>query len=368
MLLANGLPTNYAACWLKSEPPLQAVPRRLPHLLLILCLGLSACGDPEREIRLKWREEEVNAKEAALMQREAIVVKDKQIIEGQRLDIVSREKNVEVLKKQLQEELDKAKKLRREIELKELRGPLPRLTAERVLIIDAESNEVIYEKNATLRGAVASTTKLLTALLIVEAGELDKMVTVEKSDTECAPVKLGLKAGEQYSRRQLLTAVMVKSSNDIAQALARDNAGSVEAFVEKMNQKCRQLGLTDSHFMNPHGLPEQGEEQPYSTARDMASIARACDKKPEIREIVRLQSYKFKWNSGKVSELTNTNRVLRSVSYCDGMKTGYTGAAGYCLVASGSRNGRRRIVVVLNGTESGVWRDAQNLLDWGLKA
>ena len=344
------------------------VSRRLPLVIALLTLGLSACGDPEREIRLKWREEEVNAKETALLQREAVVTKEKQALEGQRLDIASREKVVESLKKQLEAELEKTRKLRREIELKELRGPLPRLTAERVLVIDAETNEVIYEKNATLRGAVASTTKLLTALLIVEAGELDKMVTIEKSDTECAPVKLGLKAGEQYSRRQLLTAVMVKSSNDIAQALARDNAGSVEAFVEKMNQKCRQLGLTDCHFMNPHGLPEEGEEQPYSTARDMASIARACDQKPEIREIVRLQTYKFKWPTGRTTELTNTNRVLRSVSYCDGMKTGYTNAAGYCLIASGSRGGRRRIVVVLNGTESGVWRDAQNLLDWGLKA
>jgi len=89
---------------------------------------------------------------------------------------------------------------------------------------------------------------------------------------------------------------------------------------------------------------------------------------PEIREIVKLQSYQFKFATGKVTDLANTNRVLRTASYCDGMKTGYTNAAGYCLVASGERNGKRRIVVVLNDTEGGVWRDAQALLDWALKA
>jgi|GEM_PF-1805596 len=104
------------------------------------------------------------------------------------------------------------------------------------------------------------------------------------------------------------------------------------------------------------------------TARDLAVIAKWADKMPEIRAIVKLQSYKFKKPDGKFIDLANTNRVLRTASYCDGMKTGYTDAAGYCLVATGERNGRRRIVVILNDTESGVWKDAQALLDWALKA
>ncbi|HCN76691.1 MAG TPA: D-alanyl-D-alanine carboxypeptidase, partial [Verrucomicrobiales bacterium] len=207
-----------------------------------------------------------------------------------------------------------------------------------------------------------------TALLVVEAGDLDKEIIVEHSDTQCAPVRLGLKAGEKYTRRQLLTAVLVKSSNDIAQVLARDNAGSVEAFVAKMNARCVELGLQDSHYVNPHGLPSTNDDEPYSTARDLAVIAKLCDQQPEIRKIVKMQSYTFKWPNGRVTELSNTNRVLRNASYCDGMKTGYTNAAGYCLVASGERNGRRRIVIVLNDTEAGVWRDAQALLDWALKA
>lgn len=337
-------------------------------LLALSTLVCTSCGDPEKEARLKWREEEVNAKEADLLRREAELTKLKQVVEGQRLDLVSREKMIELKQKQLDDELEKTKRVRREVEIKQLRGPIPIVSADRVIIIDPASDEVLWEKNADKRGAIASTTKLLTALLVVETGDLDRLITVEQSDTQCAPVRLGIKAGEQYTRRQLLTAVLVKSSNDIAQALARDNAGSVEAFAAKMNARCKELGLQNSHYVNPHGLPSRDENEPYSTARDLGVIARACDKLPEIRSIVKLQSYDFKWPSGRVTTLSNTNRVLRSASYCDGMKTGYTNAAGYCLVASGERNGKRRIVVVLNDTEGGVWRDAQALLDWALKA
>jgi serine-type D-Ala-D-Ala carboxypeptidase (penicillin-binding protein 5/6) len=337
-------------------------------LALLAALTLTGCEDPEREAKIKWREEEVNAKEASIIQREAQILKDKQVLEGSRLDLVAKMKSVELKEKQVAEELEKNKRLNREFEIKKLRGPIPSINAERVIVIDPASEDVLFEKNPDKRGAIASTTKLLTALLVVEAGNLDQIITVEQSDTQCAPVRLGLKAGEKYTRRQLLTAVLVKSSNDIAQALARDNAGSVEAFVAKMNAKCAELGLKDSHYVNPHGLPSTTGDDPYSTARELSVVARACDKMPEIREIVKLQSYKFTFPSGKVTDLANTNRVLRTASYCDGMKTGYTNAAGYCLVASGERNGKRRIVVILNDTEGGVWRDAQALLDWALKA
>lgn len=337
-------------------------------LAFLAMTTLTGCDDPEREAKLKWREEEVNVKEADVVRREAALTKEKQILEGSRLDLLARQQGVDLLQKQLAAEVEKTKRVRQEIELKQLRGPIPQVSAERVIVVDAASDEVLWEKNADKRGAIASTTKLLTALLVVEAGDLDKIITVEQSDTQCAPVRLGLKTGEQYTRRQLLTAVLVKSSNDIAQVLARDNAGSVEAFAIKMNARCQQLGLQNSHYVNPHGLPSTNGDEPYSTARDLSVIARACDKLPDIRQIVKLTSYTFKWPSGKVTELANTNRVLRSTSYCDGMKTGYTNAAGYCLVASGERNGKRRIVIVLNDTEGGVWRDAQALLDWALKA
>ncbi len=338
----------------------------------LFCISIPGCDDPKREQQLQWREEEIEAKAAAISKREKDFAGEKQMIVQAKADIAAREVAVEQLKKrletQLAEEIEKTKKVRREIEIKNLRGSIPQINAGRCIVIDPENDDVLFEKNADQRGAIASTTKIMTGLLVVEAGDLDKVVTIELPDTQCAPVRIGLKVGEQYTRRQLLTAMLVKSSNDIAQALARDNAGSVSAFAEKMDARAQALGLKNTHFINPHGLPSLTDEDPYSTARDLAMIAKTADKLPDIRAIVKLQSFKFTKPDGKFIDLANTNRVLRSASYCDGMKTGYTEAAGYCLVATGERNGRRRIVVVLNDSHEGVWRDAQALLDWALKA
>lgn len=338
-----------------------------------LCAALlTGCIDEKREKELQWREEEAEAKIAAAtkIQREAVA--ERQRIEQEKAQLAAREQAMQVLKKRLEaelaEETEKLRKVRREIEIKNLRGAIPQISAGRCIIIDPETDDVLFEKNPDVKGAIASTTKIMTGLLVVEAGDLDKVVTVELSDTQCAPVRIGLKVGETYTRRQLLTAMMVKSSNDIAQALARDNAGSVAAFATKMNERAKALGLQNTFFVNPHGLPSTTDQDPFSTARDLAMIAKAADKQPELRKVVKLQSYKFTRPDGKAIDLANTNRVLRTASYCDGMKTGYTDAAGYCLVATGERNGRRRIVVVLNDTSEGVWRDAQALLDWALKA
>lgn len=349
----------------------------LPHVRHALLAGLAAatlcgCDDPKREQQLQWREEEAEAKIASIAKREQAIAAERRRIDQEKADIVAREAAVarlkESLEKQLADEIAKTKKVRREIEIKNLRGPIPQISAGRCIVIDPETDDILFEKNPDLRGAIASTTKIMTGLLVVEAGDLDKIVTIELSDTQCAPVRIGLKVGETYTRRQLLTAMMVKSSNDIAQALARDNAGSVQAFAAKMNERAKAMGLENTFFVNPHGLPSTTDQDPFSTARDLAVIAKEADKQPDIRKIVKLRSYKFTRPDGKSIELANTNRVLRSVSYCDGMKTGFTEAAGYCLVATGERNGRRRIVVVLNDTSEGVWRDAQSLLDWALKA
>ncbi len=348
--------------------------RHLRRALLtgLFCVSITGCDDPKREQQLQWREEEVEAKVVGISKREREIAAERQRLEREKADLASREAAVAQLKTALEteltEEIEKTKKVRREIEIKNLRGPIPQISAGRCIVIDPESGDVFYEKNPDLRGAIASTTKIMTGLLVVEAGDLDKIVTVELADTQCAPVRIGLKVGETYTRRQLLTAMLVKSSNDIAQALARDNAGSVAAFAAKMDERAKALGLKNTHFINPHGLPSLNEDNPYCTARDLAAIAMVADKLPDIRKIVKLQSFKFTKPDGKSIDLANTNRVLRTASYCDGMKTGYTNDAGYCLVATGERNGRRRIVVVLNDTDAGVWRDAQALLDWALKA
>jgi D-alanyl-D-alanine carboxypeptidase (penicillin-binding protein 5/6) len=223
---------------------------------------------------------------------------------------------------------------------------------------------VLVEKNPDKRGPVASTQKLLTSLILAESGNLEDYLTVQESDTDCAPVKIGLKIDETYPRIQLLTALLVKSSNDIAQALARDNAGSIEAFVDKMNRRAQELGMADSHFMNPHGLPIEDQ---YSTARDMARLALAADRNAVIRDITNVRRFYFIKGDGKTIILENTNHVLRTCRWCDGMKTGFTEAAGHCLVCSGEKDGRRRIVVVLNDTTTSVWTDAQALLEWALR-
>jgi len=129
----------------------------------------------------------------------------------------------------------------------------------------------------------------------------------------------------------------------------------------RWNAKARALGSEDCRFINPNGLPPvNGQPDPYCSARDLALICEAADQLPDLRAMVRLKSYVFHKPGGKDVLLENTNRVLKSCDFCDGMKTGYTQAAGYCLVATGERDGRRRIVIVLNGTQSGVWRDAQS--------
>ncbi|MCB1278870.1 D-alanyl-D-alanine carboxypeptidase family protein [Prosthecobacter sp.] len=341
-------------------------------LTVLFSSMLTGCIDEKREKALQWREEEAEAKMAAASKIQQEVAAERQRIEKEKAQFAARETALQEMKKQLEtqlaEEIEKTRKVRREIEIKNLRGAIPQISAGRCIIIDPENDDVLFEKNPDVKGAIASTTKIMTALLVVEAGELDKIVTVELADTQCAPVRIGLKVGETYTRRQLLTAMMVKSSNDIAQALARDNAGSVAEFAAKMNERAKALGLQNTFFVNPHGLPSTTDEDPYCTARDLAMIAKAADQQTEIRKIVKLQSYKFTKPDGKFIELANTNRVLRSASYCDGMKTGYTEAAGYCLVATGERNGRRRIVVVLNDSSTGVWKDAEALLDWALKA
>lgn len=333
---------------------------------LLLLFSLPACGDPEKEARLKWREEEVNAKEVDLVRREQKLSVERGAIDSLQAQVAQREQQAEALRTELAAEIEKTKRTRHELEIRQLRGPVPSVSAERAIVVDPASNDVLWEKNADKRGPIASTQKLLTALVLADGGELDGTLTVEQADTQCAPVRIGLKAGQQFKRRDLLTALLVKSSNDIAQALARDNAGSIEEFAAKMNARAKVLGLQNSLFVNPHGLPDAKEQ--YSTARDLSRIAMAVDKIPDIRAMVRLKTYKLELPGAKQPVvLENTNRVLRTNAYCDGMKTGFTEAAGHCLVCSGEKNGKRRIVIVLNDTSTNVWKDAEALLEWSLK-
>ena len=242
-------------------------------------------------------------------------------------------------------------------------GSVPKTGASSIIVINVSNGQVLYEKNPDQIRAPASTTKLLTGLIVAESGSLDRPVTVAQVDTFAEPVKLNIKPGDIYQRIDLLRALLVKSPNDVARCLARDNAGSIEAFAEKMNQRAFALGARNSHFVNPNGLPDARQ---YSTARDLATIARVAYANPTIRSIVCLPQLVFRFANGRTRELENTNKLLRRLPYCNGMKTGYTEAAGKCLIASGSRPGKDIIVVVLGDSHDGVWRDAGALLAWAL--
>jgi D-alanyl-D-alanine carboxypeptidase (penicillin-binding protein 5/6) len=242
-------------------------------------------------------------------------------------------------------------------------APAPQISAKAAILVDANTGKVLYSKNDEAKRPVASTQKLLTALIVAEAGNLEKKVEIETTDTNCEPTKIYVKPGQSYTRLQLLNALLVKSGNDVARTLARDNAGSVSAFADKMTQRVRSLGGTSSNFENPNGLPAQGQ---YSTARDMARVARMAYRNPTLREIMRTKNYNFRFNSGNVIPLRNTNRVLRTYSFCNGMKTGYTDLAGHCLISSGSYNGRDVIAVVLGSTKARIADESAKLLAYGL--
>ena len=240
---------------------------------------------------------------------------------------------------------------------------VPEITAKSAILLDANTGKVLYSKNDDAQRPVASTQKLLTALIVAESGDLNKSVEIEATDTNCEPTKINVRPGQTYTRLQLLNALVVKSGNDVARTLARDNAGSVSAFADKMTQRVRSLGGTNSNFENPNGLPAKGQ---YSTARDMARVARMAYRNPTLREIMKTRYYNFRFSSGNVVPLRNTNRVLRTYSFCNGMKTGYTDLAGHCLISSGSYNGRDVIAVMLGCTKARIADESAKLLAYGL--
>lgn len=237
------------------------------------------------------------------------------------------------------------------------------LAAQSAALVDSYSGEFLYTKNADAKQYPASSTKILTALIVIEAGNLDQLVTVAPEDTKVEPSSLDLKPGQQFTRRQLLFGMLLKSANDVAMCLARDNAGSVPAFAEKMDLRAAELGATSSHFVNPHGLHDPNH---YTTAHDLVLIARAAMQQPLFRQIVSTIYYTWRPPTGVVEELRNHNRLLRHFAGCNGLKTGYTRAAQQVLVSSALRGGHEVISVVLHTDKPGIWVDSKTLLTYGL--
>ena len=241
--------------------------------------------------------------------------------------------------------------------------PPPDVKAASVVVIDAATGDVLFQQNPNERRPVASTQKLLTSLIVAEQGNLDKPVVIEPIDEATEPTTLQLKPGTSYTRGYLLQALLIKSANDVARALGRDAAGSIEGFAVMMNRRAASLGATSSHFVNPNGLPIPDQ---YSTAADMSKIARAAHANPVLRPIMATKYLMFRYADGRVHLLQNTNRTMRENWFCTGMKTGYTDKAKHCLVSSGEYNGREVICVILGGSKERVFNDSARMLRWAL--
>ena len=203
----------------------------------------------------------------------------------------------------------------------------------------------------------------MTALVVFQQGNLDASIAIRAEDCDVQPTRAELGIGETYTRRELLACLLLSSANDAALALARDGGGTLPAFVARMNTVAAALGMMDSYFANPHGLPD---DRQFSSARDMAGLAKAVDAAPYLRQLVGMRSHRLQKHDREPIELRNTNQLLDAFPACDGMKTGFTRAAGACLIASGEANCRRRIGVILNSTKEDIWVDAQEILGWSL--
>ena len=228
------------------------------------------------------------------------------------------------------------------------------VSATAAILMDADTGEVLFEKNADRKMLIASTTKILTALVVLEHARLDEVVTIQSSHM-AEGSSMYLKPGEEISVEALLYGLLLCSGNDAAVALADHCGKGVERFVGWMNEKARAIGMESSSFANPNGLDDEAH---YSTARDMARLAAYAASDPTF---VRLCSTQSVTAGGRT--MTNHNRLLRSVEGCIGMKTGYTKAAGRTLVSCAVRDGRRLVTVTLQ--DGNDWADHAALYDYG---
>jgi D-alanyl-D-alanine carboxypeptidase (penicillin-binding protein 5/6) len=236
------------------------------------------------------------------------------------------------------------------------------LAARGAIVVDAYTGDPLYEKNADTRFYPASTTKIMTGMLIIESGDLDSEVEIVSEDSAVGESSLSIRPGEKFTRRQMLYGLMLKSANDVAHALGRDNAGTAQAFAERMNQRARELGCTDTHFVNAHGLHHANH---YTTPRDLALITRAAMNQPLFRQIVATRTSSWSSLRGTFA-LSNHNRLLEKLTGCIGVKTGYTIPAQQVLASAAQRDGKEAIAVVMHTDKPGIWEDSTKLLEYAL--
>ena len=257
----------------------------------------------------------------------------------------------------------------------------PDIHSPRAILMDEVTGEIIYEKNAYYPTYPASTTKVLTAIVVLENTALDEMVHIDY-EPGVAGASMFILPGESFTVETLLKALLIRSGNDVAEVLARHVSGSVEAFVDEMNEKAIEIGAENTHFTNPHGLPD---EDHITTAYDLAIISRYAMQNPVFREIVSSPSLiipetletpeqriynnsnRFLWGKGPSHRILYRDALVDIYSpRVDGIKTGFTNAAQHCLISSASDDGRRVIAVILNADRENLYSDSRTLLDYGL--
>ena len=234
-------------------------------------------------------------------------------------------------------------------------GGEPQALSAECAVLAGENGEILLAKNADARHLIASTTKLLTALVALEHSELTDEVEIPAACCGIEGSSMYLQAGEKYTVKELLTGLLLASGNDAASALALHCGGSEALFVTWMNEKAAALGMENSHFANPHGLDDP---EHYGTAADLARLMAACLREPALAAILQQEHAAI-----REQYYVNHNKLLGSCPGCLGGKTGYTQAAGRCLVSACERDGTRLICVTLNAPED--WNDHKRLYDWG---
>ncbi|MCL2332172.1 MAG: D-alanyl-D-alanine carboxypeptidase [Actinomycetia bacterium] len=238
---------------------------------------------------------------------------------------------------------------------------MPNVSMKSGLLLTSDG-QVLWARDADARHAIASVTKIMTAIIAIQALDPDKQFTVPPFQLEPGDSTAGLKSGEILTRHQLLQALLIPSGNDAAKALAVLSSGSETAFVQDMNKKAADLGMTNTHFVDPDGVTDAG---PYSTANDIATMARYAMTLPEFREVVATREVKIVTNVA-THRYKTTNDLLLMYNGANGIKTGFTDVAGYCLAGSAQRGNIQLYAVVL-GTDQIATRfvEAAALLDFG---
>ncbi len=236
-----------------------------------------------------------------------------------------------------------------------------RVLAPAAILVDANSGRVLWAKRAHERRPIASTTKIMTALLALREVPWRSTVTVDRRATRVPLVREGLRAGERVAAWKLFYSLLLYSGNDDAAQLAISAAGSIHAFLRQMNEEARRLGLRDTHYTSPSGVIDRGN---YSTAWDLAALTRYALRNPRFRRLVRTKRIEVRWAPPTNAKIyVNNNWLLQTYRGADGVKTGYTSKAGWCLVASATRRGRTLIAVVLDSPT--MYADATRLLNLG---